>query len=184
MKIAITGHTQGIGLALANVYQDYEHEVVGFSRSTGYDITNPVHRQNIIAEVKDCDIFINNAHDYENTFCSTFMLTELWESWRDQKKIIANISSSVTMRWEQGQNCTMTYRLAKRAMEDCCEFLWNQSAWPQVSIIAPCLTDTPLTAAKTDTNKVDPIDFAQLVYMALNQKQFRVQILKLAVNPL
>jgi nucleoside-diphosphate-sugar epimerase len=183
MKIAITGHTQGIGLALGQIYQDRGHEVLGFSRSTGYDITNSEHRQNIITEVKDCDIFINNAHDYENTFCGTFMLTELWESWQGQKKIIANISSSVTMRWEQGENCTMTYRVAKRALEDCCEFLWNKSQWPQVSLIAPCLTSTPKTQTKKHKNKVDPLLFADLVYNALDQKAFRVQVLKLAVQP-
>lgn len=184
MKIAVTGHTQGIGAALAKVYEEHGHEVIGFSRHTGHDITIAQHRKSIIDSVRDCDIFINNAHDWDNSFFGIDMLTELWESWQGQKKIIANISSSVTMRWEQGENCSMTYRVAKRALEDCCEFLWNKNAWPQVSIIAPCHTDTPRTVSNKDANKVDPMAFARLVYNALDQKDFRVQVLKLAVNPL
>ena len=35
MKIAITGHTKGIGKAIADLYPN----VIGFSRSKGYDIS-------------------------------------------------------------------------------------------------------------------------------------------------
>ena len=119
MKVAITGHTQGIGLALKSVYEQHGHHVLGFSRSNGYDITNSEDRKKIIQQIQDYDLFLNNAHDYDQTFCGTYMLTELWETWKDQKKTIANISSSVTMRWEKGQNCALTYRIAKRTMEDC-----------------------------------------------------------------
>ena len=38
MKIAITGHTNGIGQALAREYQQRGHEVMGLSRRTGQNI--------------------------------------------------------------------------------------------------------------------------------------------------
>ena len=36
MKIAITGHTRGIGKACADVFR--HHTIYGYSRSNGYDI--------------------------------------------------------------------------------------------------------------------------------------------------
>ena len=58
MKIAITGHTKGIGKAIAGLY--YTDEVVGFSRSNGYDISVEESISRIVAESIECDIFVNN----------------------------------------------------------------------------------------------------------------------------
>lgn len=89
MKIAITGHTEGIGLALKEYYEK-EHIVVGFSRTNGYNIEN---YKKIVQESLDCDIFINNAY-YENY--QTLLLEELYGYWQDQNKIIVNIGSVQT----------------------------------------------------------------------------------------
>jgi len=59
MKIAITGHTSGIGKALYNYYSA-EHEVIGFSRSNGYNLPDSL--SNVIKESKGCDLFINNCY--------------------------------------------------------------------------------------------------------------------------
>ena len=59
MKIAITGHTQGIGKC---AFERLSPNIIGFSKSTGYDITKFNDRKRIIEESKDCDIFINNAN--------------------------------------------------------------------------------------------------------------------------
>jgi short-subunit dehydrogenase len=40
MKIAITGHTAGIGQTLANEYIRLEHEIVGLSKRDGNNIRN------------------------------------------------------------------------------------------------------------------------------------------------
>lgn len=58
MKIAITGHTKGIGKSIFDYYSN-KHYVKGFSRSTGFDITKNVSK--ILEESSDCNIFINNA---------------------------------------------------------------------------------------------------------------------------
>ena len=55
MKIAITGHTKGIGLAIYDLLGQ-EHNVFGYSRTNGYNINNP---EKIFEEAKDFDIFIN-----------------------------------------------------------------------------------------------------------------------------
>ena len=58
MKIAITGHTAGIGQALAKQYADRGHEIVGLSKREGHNIR-------VIPKIADliepCDVFINNA---------------------------------------------------------------------------------------------------------------------------
>jgi short-subunit dehydrogenase len=185
MKVAITGHTQGIGASLSQVYQTHGHEVVGFSRSNGFDITNSVERQQIISKSLDCDLFINNAHSSPGDFAQVDLLVELWSAWEGQHKTIVNISSSMGMRW---QHDVIAYRASKRALEDTCEQLWNRNAWPFVSIVAPCLTktqrmDVPRLNNTPKTNAVNPDHFAELIYQNMLQTEFRVQILKLAVMP-
>lgn len=60
MKVAITGHTTGIGKQLFDYFSRKNAEVVGMSRSNGYDLETSVDQ--IIENAKDCDIFINNAY--------------------------------------------------------------------------------------------------------------------------
>lgn len=59
MKIGITGHTSGIGQTLYEYFKE-THEVIGFSRSNGYDIDTD--SEKIIKEVSNFDLFINNAN--------------------------------------------------------------------------------------------------------------------------
>lgn len=179
MKIAITGNTSGIGKALANVYST-EHTVIGFSRYTGYDISKETDRKKIIAESADCDVFINNAY---HDFSQCDLLFDLWQQWKDQKKQIVNISSSITMRW-QNDFRLLKYRSAKIALEESSDFLWNKSSWPAIVCISPTMTDTPKTTYYTGINKVNVDEFAKLVYNTIHQPNFRIQKLSLAVNPL
>jgi short-subunit dehydrogenase len=58
MKIAITGHTAGIGQALAEIYSSNGHEIVGLSRRNGYNIRST---SKVVSMIEPCDIFINNA---------------------------------------------------------------------------------------------------------------------------
>jgi NAD(P)-dependent dehydrogenase (short-subunit alcohol dehydrogenase family) len=190
MKIAVTGHTQGIGQSLSRVYQQHGHKVVGFSRSNGFDITDPTARQKIVQASQDCDVFINNAHSSPGDFAQTDLLFELWAAWEGQHKTIVNISSSMVMRWQQTPaGSAIAARASKLALENAAEQLWNRNAWPFVSVVAPCLTDTPrhqtpLSNFYNSTNKVNPDHFAELVYQNMSQTEFRVQMLKLAVKPL
>ena len=58
MKIAITGHTAGIGKALTNQYVNQGHEIVGLSKREGNNIRNI---PKICDQIEPCDMFINNA---------------------------------------------------------------------------------------------------------------------------
>jgi nucleoside-diphosphate-sugar epimerase len=62
MKVAITGHTHGIGKEIYNYFLKNNYEVKGFSRSTGYDISSSTKRKKILENIKDFDIFVANFH--------------------------------------------------------------------------------------------------------------------------
>jgi hypothetical protein len=89
MKYAITGHTAGIG---SKLFERLSPNVIGFSLSSGYDITNINDRKKIITESKDCDVFINNA---TAEFAQTLLFLELFNEWKDQDKTIINVGSRI-----------------------------------------------------------------------------------------
>ena len=60
-KIIITGHTSGIGKAIYDKFTETScREIVGMSRSNGYDIEKDFDK--IIKEAAGAEIFINNAY--------------------------------------------------------------------------------------------------------------------------
>ena len=89
MKYAVTGHTSGIGKAL---FDRLNPNCVGFSKSTGYDITKKEDRKNIIKHAKDCDFFINNASD---GLGQTLLLIDAFNEWKNTDKIIINVGSRI-----------------------------------------------------------------------------------------
>lgn len=90
MKYAITGHTSGIG---KKIFEKLSPNILGFSRTNGYDIENDKDRKKIISEAIDCDIFINNAH---SGFGQTYLFLEFVSHWRDNKnKTIINVGSRI-----------------------------------------------------------------------------------------
>lgn len=61
MKVVITGHTYGIGKALYEHFQTFGGwEVVGLSRSNGYDIDKNFDK--VVEAASGCFLFINNAY--------------------------------------------------------------------------------------------------------------------------
>ena len=88
MKVAITGHTNGIGLGLYNYFVERDHEVLGFSRSNGY--TMPEANDRILSQIIDCDLFVNNS---EPVLSKLFFLRQLSQLWWDKPKTIIIIGS-------------------------------------------------------------------------------------------
>ena len=110
MKIVITGHTNGIGQTLYDELSK-EHEVQGFSKTNGYDISNHTHRQ--IIAFSDYDVFINNAYNYNPTGYDSSQLEMLKMLDYDNKTII-NISSRITDVDFQMDDMLRQYRKAKK----------------------------------------------------------------------
>ena len=90
MKIAITGHTAGIGQALAQIYSQHGHDIVGLSRREGNNIRNI---PKIADQIEPCDMFVNNA---QAGYAQTELLFEIAQRWAGTKKHIVVISTQMT----------------------------------------------------------------------------------------
>ena len=61
MKVAITGHTGGLGTELIKQYTEKNYQVVGFSKSNGFNLNSSVLFKQVVEQAAECDIVINNA---------------------------------------------------------------------------------------------------------------------------
>jgi NADP-dependent 3-hydroxy acid dehydrogenase YdfG len=148
MKIIITGHTRGIGAAIKKYFEDKGHTVIGFSKSTGYDISNPIVREKIANLSADADIFVNNAfNDIDDSQSS--LLKKIFNKWQGQDKKIINISTRYTQS-------TDLYSIKKKRLDEFCnENIYQQ---PKIINIKPGLVDTDraknINQPKMDANEI------------------------------
>ena len=138
MKIAITGHSSGIGQALAKQYEHRGHEIVGLSRRNGYNIRS---LPKVAGQIDPCDVFINNA---QVGFAQTELLYEIWQRWQGvENKHIINISTMLTCQsgppGEQFDNDIgiQRYQTEKRALEETHFKLVHKNLWPQMILVKP-----------------------------------------------
>lgn len=131
MKIAITGHSAGIGQALAKIYTEQGHEVIGLSRRIGYNIRSI---PKLASVIESCDVFINNA---QVGFAQTELMWEVWNRWRGKNKTIINISTQMTdnsvaprEEWDQ-------YIIQKKALELAHSQCQERSLLPKLILIKP-----------------------------------------------
>mgnify|MGYP006404120941 FL=1 len=59
-KIAIIGHTKGIGKAIADLYKKKKYRVIGMSSSNGYDLQ--CSQIEIMEQLDDCPLVVINAY--------------------------------------------------------------------------------------------------------------------------
>jgi short-subunit dehydrogenase involved in D-alanine esterification of teichoic acids len=134
MKIAITGHTAGIGQALAEIYASNGHEIVGLSRRNGYNIRSIT---KVASAIESCDIFINNA---QVGFAQTELLFAVYKLWQQQpnKKII-NISTMLTsLPVSVLPGIEMTeYYVQKKSLEEAVSQLKNFHTGPKICLVKP-----------------------------------------------
>lgn len=103
MKIAITGHTERLGKAFFNELSLLGHDVQGFSRRSGYDLRDYSKVSLMLAQIKEFDVFINNA---KPDFAQSQILYRLVRQWNN--KTIINIGSGAL---ETTPNWTDTFLL-------------------------------------------------------------------------
>ena len=92
MKYAITGHSSNIGKTIYDRLTGQDFECLGFSRSNGYDISNPEDRRKIIAQSADYNVFIN---DVLSIFSQSELLMEYFLNNRTLPKVIINVGSVI-----------------------------------------------------------------------------------------
>lgn len=133
MKIAITGHTAGIGQALAQQYADRGHEIIGLSKREGHNIrVTP----KIASLIEPCDMFINNA---QAGYSQTDLLFEMAQRWSGTGKHIIVISTMMT----QDPVSTIPgldmdqYRVQKVALEEAVRQIRNRRIGIKLTVVRP-----------------------------------------------
>ena len=133
MKIAITGHSAGIGQALANSYQSRGHNIVGLSKRHGDNIRNII---KIAQKIESCDMWINNAQD---GFAQTELLFEMARRWQGTRKHIMVISTMMTQQPSSslpGLDMDL-YRVQKVALEESLRQIRNRHLRINLTLVRP-----------------------------------------------
>lgn len=133
MKIAITGHTAGIGQALAQRYKSFGHEIIGLSKREGNNIRII---PKICDQIEPCDVFVNNA---QVGYAQTELLFEMAKRWEGTSKHIIVISTMMT----QAPTSSLpgldmdAYRIQKVALEEAVKQLRNRRLGIKITIVRP-----------------------------------------------
>ncbi len=167
MKIAITGHTKGIGKALYDNLSQ-QHEVEGYSRSNGFDISTNV--DIIVRASKKSDVFINNAF---HGMAQMILLNKFWELWKyDDTKTIVNISSLSKYPGLSGNE--NGYSALKAALSHQAFLLMfsNKERKCRMINVNPGYVDTEMTThIDQNINMLTPEECAGPIVYAINQPQ-------------
>ena len=178
MKIAITGHTNGIGQALTKVLTEKGHTIVGISRRDGENIRRVAHTAKLI---EPCDMFVNNA---QSMFAQTELFYKVWERWEGQRKIIWNISSQMSSQPMHskpdglGDMEMSLYRTQKIALDEATRQLQNLRGLPRVTLIKPG------RVKQGDHNASQPLEWATRIVEMLSHQKFHVPEISLVHNNL
>jgi len=170
MKIAITGHTSGLGKELYDLFDN----AIGMSRSNGYDIAHDIDK--VINESMDCDVFINNAYC---GYHQIDLLNKLFDKWKDTDKLIVNIGSCATDTIRTFQH---PYSIHKLSLEHTCKQLNNiQESTCRVMCIKPSWIDTPAVSSVC-VSKMCPAELAIFIKTLIDQR-FNFHISEISFLP-
>tara|TARA_A100001515_G_scaffold125853_1_gene110822 strand:+ start:124 stop:708 length:585 start_codon:yes stop_codon:yes gene_type:complete len=160
MKVVITGHTKGIGKSIFDLLSDKGYDVVGLSRSNGFDISET---QKVVEEIISIDpeIFINNAYQPK---VQTEILKKVYSNWKSKTKMIINMCSVAALIPSDHEDYHMEYASDKREQKKFCEKVnFNYSKKDFVSTRCK-LTNLNFDYVKTDfKSKHDKRKFPNLL---------------------
>ncbi len=135
MKIAITGHSEGIGKSFANILSKQGHSIVGLSRRNGHNIRS---LNKVIGPIVECDMFINNA---QVGFAQTELLYKVWQQWHDQPKTIWLIGSIMSTNYKTPFEME-EYKLQKQTLDQAYYNLKNTRSKCKLTLVKPGKVDT------------------------------------------
>ena len=161
MKIGITGHSDGIGNDIyVNLIKEYD--VIGMSRSNGFDIKNT---NEIIEQLANCDIFINNA--YEKNYQSR-LFELVFDKWKFLPKTIINMVSSCVYH---ASDWNLEYANNKKELKNISldKIINNRNKKVRVINLYPSTLSTHKQFE--DLNKLDTIHIAKIINWLIKQPQ-------------
>ena len=169
MKIALTGHMYGIGEAIRAALIARGDEVVGMSRSNGFEL--PQEFDKVISTAYDCDVFINNANVGDVQVQLLYKMFELWR--RQEGKHIICLSSRVGGYTSHGVD---PYAVEKAKLDlACSQLFYMLDQRPMVSNVRPGTVDTPRQKHQ-DMPLLTPDEVAQAVLYVLDAPFYVSQI--------
>lgn len=187
MKIAITGHTKGIGAVTVELLEAAGHEVVGFSRTNGYNVMRP---KNIVKDAIDCDVFINNAWQPD---AQPRLLYLMYEEWANKPKHIINISSTagdypdffgmfgfnswVPYVSDKQRLDAASYNLSRLWKPGMCKVTNVRPHWVRSAAIETFMA----MLKKKDLPLMEPVDVANMIMMAIGTPE-HLQLRRLDVD--
>ena len=186
MKIAITGHTKGIGKCMKDLLEKDGHEVVGASTSTGINVMRTKSVINWI-EKENPDVFINNVYAPDS---QCHILYQLYEKWQYEDKLIINLSStsgeSHTHFQQLGFNKDWTPYVSDKARLNFASLYlserFNKDHKCRVTNISPGFVKTQATTMFTpfidEYCFMEPSEVAEMVQWVVNgPKHMQVKVL-------
>lgn len=167
-KVAITGHSKGLGQILFERYKKKGLDVFGASRQNGFDLNDNKKLDLFCDSIRDYDLLINNA---PGPF-QKHVLRKMFQEWKGKEKIIMNIGSRTT-QFSVAQ--AMDYGTEKAALD-----FFARSAqhfgekFPHVLLIRPGFFGGNRSRSKP-VEKIEIADVAELVeFMVDNVDRFRI----------
>lgn len=141
MKCVITGHTSGVGQYLFEYFTSKGWEVVGMSRSNGYDISKDIDK--VIQDSIGADLFINNAS------CGSSQLELL----RNLSTVIPNIVTMGSAGTEFTNIWGKQYTLDKKELEEKFKLISMNTAVANMLLIKLSFAETSYSREKQ--NRLD-----------------------------
>lgn len=182
LKVLITGHTKGIGKALAECFANDGHEVIGFSRSEGNDIADAAVRDTLLNVLMGCDVFVNNAYVpiYQHE-----LLESAYTMYSDTDKYIIHIGSKIIdedpKKLENHEWFITYYNNKTKSQEFIEKNLYGAKTALRIINVIPGFIETDMTK-HVDYKKIKVDKLANFVYDVFKMRNdFLVEEVK--INP-
>jgi len=179
LRVTITGHTKGIGLATANFLTSKNCEVSGWSRSINKGIpeypATPDEHQVVFDFLHDCSLSEVTILNANLKFYNVNLLYEIYDRYAryDDGRIIIVLGSMTTEVYKASPNI---YQIQKAALELAVKQLQNlpkrSNMSPYVGLIRPGYVDTDAVKSVIG-HKIDPKNIAALIWHMIETKQMR-----------